>query len=204
MIAAAIDYYHELLNEHLQSTRELLEAQNERLSVGGRPTCRVLRPYFISEDSYNFVRQASSLVMKGICTLSDELLRNPMLRKEMDLSDQEEQLIQIQTGYGAPDVSARLDGFLAADGSFHFVEYNADSPGGIGYGDALSDVFAEMPIMNQFAQRYGFRTLPVRAFVFDAILAAYRRWGGAGGRSSPRRGRRRSGPGAACRSARLP
>ena len=66
-------------------------------------------------------------------------------------------------------MSARLDGFLSEEGDFNFVEYNAESPGGLGYGNALSDAFARMPIMQEFSRRYDARALPVRTFVFDSL-----------------------------------
>jgi hypothetical protein len=180
-IQQAIDFYHDLLSgKFLDSTREILEKHNQKLSVAGRPVCSVLRPFFIDESTYEFVRDGSRLVMRGIQTLCQHLKRNPELRAIIDLDEQEEEILKIETGYGPPDVSARLDGFLSAEGEFHFVEYNADSPGGLGYGDALAEIFSQMPIMKAFGEQYHFRTLPVRSYVSDVLLSAFHRWGGSG------------------------
>jgi hypothetical protein len=105
-------------------------------------------------------------------------LKDPQLRKELLLSAAEEEIIHVPTGYGSPDVSARLDGFLSSTHEFHFVEYNADSPGGIGFGDALTEVFLGMPIMHEFSSRYRVKTIPVRDRVLENLLEAFRRWGG--------------------------
>ena len=56
--------------------------------------------------------------------------------------------------------------FLAArprvdQGDLHFLEYNANSPGGLGYGDVLGDLFVELP-MRRFAQEYHLTRPPVR------------------------------------------
>jgi hypothetical protein len=179
----AINYYHDLLaGRHLDSTRQALDeaTQRESLSFGGRAICSVLRPYFITAEQYEYVRRASTVVMIAIAALGRRLLNDSRLRSELDLDWQEEEIIQVETGYGAADVSARLDGFLSEEGDFNFVEYNAESPGGLGYGNALSDAFAGMPIMQEFSRRYDARALPVRTFVFDALVAAYHRWGGKG------------------------
>ncbi len=106
-------------------------------------------------------------------------MKDADLRKQMDLSSAEEAIIQVNTGYGLPDVSARLDGFLSGD-TFQFVEYNSDSPGGIGYGEVLGELFASMPVLQEFSGRYPFRTIPVRSFVFKSLLRAYHQWGGRG------------------------
>ncbi|MEW6729773.1 MAG: hypothetical protein AB1489_00415 [Acidobacteriota bacterium] len=183
MLNSAIDYYHELLaNTHLASTQELLaQATSERgLAFGSRPVCTVLRPYFIDESTYEFVQHAATLVMRALARLGQRLIVDASLRKELDLTPDEEAVVEIDSGYGAPDVSARLDGFLSPLGEFNFVEYNAESPGGLAYGDVLSEIFAAMPIMQAFEARYRYHAFPIRTFVFDALLAAYQRWGGQG------------------------
>lgn len=182
MIKAAIDYYHELLSQgnYAQTTQELLTqaTESQGLAFGKRPICTVLRPYFIDETTYKFVKQQSALVMNGIALLREHLLADAKLRKELDLTAEEEEIVQLEYGYGAPDVSGRLDGFLSPTGEFNFVEYNAESPGGLAYGDALSRVFADMPIMQAFQERYSYRTLPIKKMVYAALLGAFHRWGG--------------------------
>ena len=181
MIPEAIRYYNDLLCEkYLQSTLEILDSAKDRLSVGGRPVCNVLRPYFIDSAVYSQITNASTLLMRGIATLCRHLMERPELRKNMDLSPVEEAIIHVNTGFGLPDVSARLDGFLSADNHYCFLEYNADSPGGIGYGDVLGELFAATPLMQEFSRRYPSKTIPVRSLVFESLLSAFHRWGGRG------------------------
>ncbi|HXG65044.1 MAG TPA: hypothetical protein VNO70_08040 [Blastocatellia bacterium] len=179
----AINLYHDLLaNDHLTSTQEMLAQATEKhgLSFGTRPVCTVLRPFFITEETYNYVGLVSTLVMRGVAGLGRRLVADAALRAEMDLNDIEEEIIAIDRNPAAPDVSGRLDGFLSEAGDFNFVEYNAESPGGLAYGDALSDAFSQMPIMQAFGQRFAFRAFPVRDMVFEALLSAYHRQGGQG------------------------
>ncbi len=178
----AIDHYHQLLvDKHLDSTKELLSeaTRSDGLSFGERAVCTVLRPYLIDEETYNFVTHVSRLVMRGLSAIGQRLLIAENLRRHLDLTEEEEQIALIDTGFGAADVSARLDGFLSGN-EFNFVEYNAESPGGLAYGDALAEAFRAMPIMREFGKRFSFRTIAIRATVFDRLVAAYHRWGGAG------------------------
>ena len=180
-VQQGIEHYHDLLSKkHFSSTFEELESHNQTLSVAGRPVCTVLRPCFISNSLYSHIKKASADVMKGIVSLCELLMEDPRLRRELDLSEAEEAIIRIHTGYGLPDVSARLDGFLSDSGELKFVEYNSDSPGGIGYGDVLGEIFASMPVLKEFSQRYPFYTIPVRSLVFENLIEAYHRWGGKG------------------------
>ncbi|HSE98067.1 MAG TPA: hypothetical protein VLD57_07320, partial [Blastocatellia bacterium] len=181
--ADAIDYYHELLAaEHLSSTQELLAraTERDRLAFGDRPVCTVLRPCFIDEASYDYIKSVSILVMRGIARLGEALVSDAKLRGELDLTSEEEEIALIDSGYGSPDVSARLDGFLSPEGEFNFVEYNAESPGGLAYGDALAQAFIDMPVMKAFSDRYIARALPIRDIVFDSLMGTYKRWGGKG------------------------
>ncbi|HEY4491706.1 MAG TPA: circularly permuted type 2 ATP-grasp protein, partial [Acidobacteriota bacterium] len=177
----AIDFYHDLLlNRHLSVTDQMLRKEAGRLSVAGRPVCSVLRPYFIEKQTYDRVRAAAVSVIRSIADLGKRLMEDGDLRAELDLEPVEEEAVQLETFYGAPDVSGRLDGFDSGTGEFHFVEYNADSPGGLGYGDALTELFLDTPILADFQQRYRVETIPVRSRAFNALIESYRRWGGRG------------------------
>lgn len=181
MTPDAIAYYHDLLIErHAQSTIDILGSVKNRLVVSGRPVCNVLRPYFIEATLYSQIMRASILLMRGIAVLRRRLMQDSKLRLQMNLTAAEETIIHVDSGYGFPDVSARLDGFLSAENHFAFVEYNSDSPGGIGYGDELAELFATMPVSREFSKRYPFQIVPTRSIVFESLLRAFHRWGGKG------------------------
>jgi uncharacterized circularly permuted ATP-grasp superfamily protein len=105
------------------------------------------------------------------------LLTQAELRTELDLTAEEEQIIAIEPGFAAPDASGRLDAFLDSQGGFHFVEYNADSPGGLLYGDALSEIFMQMNVVREFAQQFPLRRVDIRGQLLQTLLDCYRQWG---------------------------
>ncbi len=181
MISHAIQHYHTLLNnsradDAIERLRE--GTARQRLTFGTRPICNVLRPMFVSAAQYEYIRRDSALVMSAIEKLCRALLVDAGLRAQLALTSDEERIIQIEPGFRAPDMSGRLDAFLDGGGEFRFVEYNADSPGGLLFGDALSEIFLEMEVMREFARRYPVRRIDIRARILDALLAAYREWGG--------------------------
>lgn len=176
-----VEKYHALLAEkHLDSTVSGLNEAIERfgLTVAGRPVCNVLRPLFLDKDTYQKICTASTIVMQSFRILAERLMIDSNLRAKLNLTPEAEQAIQINTGFGAPDVSARLDGFLGPAGTFYFVEYNADSPGGIGFGDVLSEVFLSLPIMKELTKSFHVHAIPVRQRTFEALMDAYLKWGG--------------------------
>jgi hypothetical protein len=180
MITDAINYYHSLLTNRLADEAvEKLRAGTKRyrLSFGSRPICNVLRPMFIAADQYDYVRRDSMLILSAIEKLGRALMADAKLRSELELSPQEERIIEIDPGFDAPDASGRLDAFLDSRGDFSFVEYNADSPGGLLYGDALSEIFLGMDIMREFARRFAVNSVAVRPRILKTLLDCYRQWG---------------------------
>src|SRR5262245_4002319 len=118
-VAAAVNYYHDLLEHgYFAQSVETLEKEiaAKKLSVAGRSVCNVLRPQFIDARDYQMVLRASKLVLKGFREIAERLLSDAGLRNILQLGPEEEQIILIGTGYGAADVSARLDGFLDDEG----------------------------------------------------------------------------------------
>jgi uncharacterized circularly permuted ATP-grasp superfamily protein len=176
----AIQHYHALLNGPLaDDAKQRLHADTVRygLSFGERPICNVLRPLFVTARQYDYIQRESTLVLSALQKLYRALLDDAQLRAELDLTPAEEEIIQIAPGYRAPDASGRLDAFMNSHDDFSFVEYNADSPGGILYGDALGDIFSEMHLVKEFARRFPVRRVPLRPQLLETLLTAYRQWG---------------------------
>ena len=86
-------------------------------------------------------------------------------------------LAAIDPGYQALEVAARLDTHLS-NGHLHFVQYNADSPTGAGYADALADLFYDIPPMKEFRKRYALAKVGSRKHLLHALLKSYKQFGG--------------------------
>lgn len=180
MNSEAIQHYHTLLQGAFQEDaieKLLAGTAKQNLNFDGRPICTVLRPLFISESQYEFIKRDSQLVLSAIERLGRALMADANLRAELDLSPEEEQIIAIEPGFRAPDASGRLDAFLDSRGGFSFVEYNADSPGGLLYGDALSEIFMDLDVVREFARRFPVRRIGIRQQILQTLLGCYREWG---------------------------
>jgi hypothetical protein len=180
MNSEAIKHYHSLLHGALldDAIDRLLHGTAEHdLTFGVRPICTVLRPMLIDEERYEYIRSDSELVLSAIEKLGRALMADKQLRAALDLTAAEEQIIAIEPGFSAPDASGRLDAFLDSRGDFSFVEYNADSPGGLLYGDVLSEIFMEMDIVREFARRFPVKRVGVRQRILQTLLDAYRQLG---------------------------
>ena len=86
-------------------------------------------------------------------------------------------LASIDPGYQALEVAARLDTHLV-NGHLHFVQYNADSPTGAAYADALSNLFWDMPPVKEMRKKYSLTKTGSRKHLLQALLKSYKQFGG--------------------------
>ncbi len=187
---SAIERYHELLTPEVAADshdwfhRQLVA---KGLEFGGRQLCSVLRPRFLSIDQYRLLSERSALVLSALEKARVAAMAEDVLREQFGLLDWEETLIHDDPGFRDASPTSRLDAFFAegADGSgLKFTEYNAETPAGAAYGDALTEAFLSLPLMADFRREYNCLPLPSAPGVEHALLDAHRQWSGS--REAPR------------------
>jgi glutathionylspermidine synthase len=184
----AIAFYHGLLSDELaQASQAMLDDQLRRrgLVFGERPLATVLRPRFMALAHYRRLQRRVRVLMRAFGKAYERAVTNAAFRAQFRLTDWEEQLVRHEPGFHAPSPTSRLDAFvLDESGEMALTEYNAETPAGAGYNDALVASFADLPIMRAFGKRYEVLPLLARHGVLHVLLEAYEEW--AGRRSIPR------------------
>ena len=206
---AAISQYHDLLHQPglAEDSWDLLTARmaERHLVFGERPLCTVLRPLIYTPAEWRYLTARTELVARVFDRLARLMLVDAELRAQIYATPEEEQLLQIDHGYGGTIPTARLDSFYArneergpsleqqrlglepsadaqegerANRSLSFVEINGESPASMAYSDVLSDLFLELPIMQAFGERYAVRALPSKKPALDEFLRVYYAWRG--------------------------
>lgn len=176
----AVDAYHDLLlddelaaasSDHLQSAQH---AAN--LYFGEHPLSISLRPRLIATAEWERAVTAAEAIGGALGVLESALLADADLRSELRLDPLEERLALAHPGCRLSSPSARLDSFFADE--VRYVEYNAESPAGMAYGDVLAEVMEALPVMQRFRRRWKLRSLPTRHSQLECMLSAFREWGG--------------------------
>ncbi|MGH7460111.1 MAG: hypothetical protein ACREMA_03665, partial [Longimicrobiales bacterium] len=178
----AIESYHGLLSEELaQDTHAQLTQQLQRrgLLFGDRLLCSVLRPRFLTAQQYRFLQERGRLLLAAVARAHERAMQDAAFRAQFGLLDWEETLLADDPGFAAPSPLSRLDAFFVHErGGLRFTEYNAETPAGNAYNDALADVFLGLPAMRAFLRQYELRTTPTRHMLMHTLLGAYRDWSG--------------------------
>ncbi len=170
--------YHALLEDAklAEASAEVLAAgQRERkLMFGERPLCVCIRPQLLTRRRFERAVSAAEGVYGALAALEKAVLKDAELRAELGLEGEEERLALADPGFRSSSPSVRLDSFFADE--VRFVEYNAESPAGMAYGDNLAAIFARLPAMKAFRKRFGGRFLPTRGRQLRSMLRAFRQW----------------------------
>ena len=179
---AAADAWHALLRPDIELTPKFCEELNarmraEKLTFGDRVHCPFLRPFFLSQEDEQRVREVAEAVAALGERVVNQALAEPHLLAQVALSPEEIRLAQINPRYPTSSTASRLDAFLLP-GSLQFAEYNAESPAGAGYAETLGELFDSLPVMQRFREGYTVRRFPLMKQLLAALLESYREWGG--------------------------
>jgi len=180
LIGRAVEDYDRLLKDEKELVEEMDDRLFERmrqakLTFGGRVLCPFLRPNFVSPDVYEEVRGVCRGILGAIEKAEARL--GTELWDRVDLTPEERELMAIEPGYRRSSPTARLDAFLTPS-AYQFVELNAESPAGIAYAEALTDLFLDLPVMQKFQERWTLRRFRARERLLETLLACYREAGG--------------------------
>ncbi len=149
----------------------------QKLTFGDRLHCPFLRPFFLTSQDEQRVREISESIARIGERIVAQSLKDPALLAQSALSAEEERLARLNPNYKTSSTASRLDAFLLPD-SLQFAEYNAESPAGAGYSETLGEVFSSLEIMQRFRQRFTVRAYPLMSQLLQALLDSYREWGG--------------------------
>jgi len=176
-----VDAYHDLLTDDVaQASGAMLDEQLRRrdLFFGDRALCTVLRPRLMRADVHANLERAVRLLMRAFSVAHAAAVEQPAIRRALGLADWEEQMLAVDPGFADPSPHSRLDLFLDDAGGMALTEYNAETPAGAGFSDALSDAFLDLPVMRLYANAYDIRPLPARHGVARAVLDSWRAFSG--------------------------
>jgi uncharacterized circularly permuted ATP-grasp superfamily protein len=180
--SAAAEQWHKLLEAELRSSAKFTENFYERLrkaklTFGDRVHCPFLRPFFLSPEDEQRVRNVAETMAELGERVATAALGDAQLLEQFHLRHEELRLVRLGKNAGPASTASRLDAFLLPD-SLKFAEYNGESPAGAGYTETLAEIFRELPVMREFASSYEIHSYPLSAKLLDALLMSYLDWGG--------------------------
>jgi uncharacterized circularly permuted ATP-grasp superfamily protein len=105
----------------------------------GHPIPFVMAPHCLDEPTMARVRHTVEVLTRVLDRFCTAYRTDEPLRRALDLPPAESDLVRIEPTLDDPLQLCRLDAFLLDDGTVQFLEFNAESPAGIGYTDVMFD-----------------------------------------------------------------
>ena len=179
-----IDHVNNLKLQHLVELSKLgdscaeIEAGIDRwlaehdVVFAGRTIPFVLMPHFISPGQLRRVRHAVGCLSRVLDRFCDAYPTDDALRSELDLPESEDGLIRIDPGFPHPLRICRLDAFLQGY-DVKFLEFNAESPAGIGYTDVLYEGLRQGIDLPRVDGEFDTAYTPVLPELVGTLLDAY-------------------------------
>jgi uncharacterized circularly permuted ATP-grasp superfamily protein len=157
---------------------ELRAAQRDLgLTHGNRVTCPFLRPYILPRQQYETIKQAAETLAGAFEKIAATALTDLSLMTCLGLTADEEEAARIEPGYSRLCVNSRLDSYLNSSG-FKFLEYNAETPAGVGDQMQLENILFRLPALKQFLETNSHWLPQPHRALLTSLLKAYREWGG--------------------------
>jgi uncharacterized circularly permuted ATP-grasp superfamily protein len=179
-----IDHVNNLKLQHLVELSKLgdgcaaLESGIERwlsehdVIFDGRTIPFVLMPHFVSPGQVRRVRRAVECLCRVLNRFCDAYPDDPRLREELALPEFEDALVRVDPGYSRPLRICRLDAFLSGY-AVRFLEFNADSPAGIGYTDVLHEGLQRTIELPRVEAEFDTAYTPMLPVLIETLLDAY-------------------------------
>ncbi|HYM58321.1 MAG TPA: hypothetical protein VES79_10190 [Solirubrobacteraceae bacterium] len=132
----------------------------------------MLMPHFISPGQVRRVKHAVTALCRVLDRFCDAYPQDARLREELAVPAFEDQLIRIDPGYPRPMRICRLDAFLQSY-DVRFLEFNADSPAGVGYTDILFEGLRSSINLERVRQEFDTTYTLILPELIATLLDAY-------------------------------
>jgi hypothetical protein len=180
LVAEAIARYHKLIESEPYIDLAWAQALQERkkaLRLEGGPLSPVLRPHFLTNRDYVTLEKASGALLSALERVQRLALSNPPLLQRIPLLPAERMLAATEPGYSSVGVLGVLHANIS-NGSMHFGGHTSRVSAGVVYGEALSDLYYEAPPVKEFRRKVKLKKLGGSKPLLQAILKAYKEFGG--------------------------
>jgi hypothetical protein len=140
------------------NAKEQMEELNEKLlaanfTMSGKPFPTFLKPLFVEKRLKGYLAGVTDTIMDCIEKVSDLFFSDPEMEKYFEMPPLDRELARIDPGYPRRVINGRLDAFLSEHG-LKFLEFNCDSPCGIGWHDKLIDILQDVPVIQAFIEKH--------------------------------------------------
>mgnify|MGYP000847459948 FL=1 len=132
-----------------------IEMAKYDMTMKGKPFPTFLKPYMVSKEAKPSFKHATNNIMSAIEKVAEAFFTDPKFKNLLELKDLVEKYAKMNQVYPRRQIVSRLDAFyMPENGDIKFIEFNCDSPSGMGWHDVMVDMFKELPTMKKAGETF--------------------------------------------------
>ncbi|MFH1978432.1 MAG: circularly permuted type 2 ATP-grasp protein [Candidatus Aenigmatarchaeota archaeon] len=175
------EFYNEELQKNPKETERLHEFIRKQyvkhdIRIGEKTLPFFLTPHFITSDLETKLKEYSNCIMGILNKIGKYYFKKGFndIREDDPLND----FIELNSGYTSISPISRLDLFVNGD-EIKFLEFNTDSPSGIGRLDVIYNAFFSLEPVKKVDREFKVKKPPnARRILLKAILDCYKEYNG--------------------------
>ncbi|MBN1549908.1 hypothetical protein JW979_00505 [bacterium] len=139
-----------------------------------RPFPTFMKPYFVDMKHRSLIATHTRNIIKGVEKVGKLFLEGHDFKGLIHQEGRIAELSKVDPIYPSLQVMVRLDCFYHPDtGEMKFLEFNCGDPSGMGWNDAMLDIFLSLPAIQKFAELYDLHTDHLLETHLQAMLKKY-------------------------------
>jgi hypothetical protein len=144
------------------------------MQMEGKAFPTFLKPYFVDMAVREEIAYATERMIEGIETVGRAYTDGYDFGGLVHLEGRTADLTKVDPLYPNYQVMVRLDVFFDPHtGVMQFIEFNCGDPSGMGWHDAMLDMFMDLPAVRKLGEKYTLHADYLMATQLNALLAKY-------------------------------
>lgn len=125
------------------------------MTMKGKPFPTFLKPYLVDLEEKKQFEESTMLIMAAIENVADAFFSDPKFKNLLELDGRVAEYAKMNPVYPNRQIVTRLDAFFIPETkAIKFIEFNCDSPSGMGWHDMMVDMFSELDSVKGLGESY--------------------------------------------------
>lgn len=149
----------------------LNEIQNE-------PFKTFIKPYFLHVSEIDYFKKVSSIICNALEKINQLYFEEPKIRSLIRTTPiKYDDYLYVNQDYSGSQIVTRLDAYFGhTPETLKFLEFNTDSPCGIGWNDKMSDILLKLPTICKLSEKISLETSRLSERLLICLLDKYKEW----------------------------
>ncbi len=151
--------------------------KENKMEMEGKLFPTFLKPYFVDSKHRKEIAFATEMMAKGLDEVGKAWVDGYDFKGLVHLEGRQKELSEVDPLYPNSQVMVRLDVFMNPEtGAIKFLEFNCGDPSGMGWHDAMLDMFMDMKAVKKLGKQYRLSNDYLLPSQYKTLMQKYREY----------------------------